>query len=199
MEYSLVLMLFTLLQKLNIRFDGAVRFLMVWTGTIRNKGNIIEKEEFCKMENKKYIGTFHSIDTVLYKITELKVQGYDESDMYVVTNEEDNISMLRGQTDAELLGTADDNWLDRFKLFLGGEEPILNAFSRMGFSEQQSRDYYNEVKNGGVALFVKSKALDEMDSSTERGLSGEPLDGQGGNQQMIDNDGTVPRLNTRNL
>ena len=87
----------------------------------------------------------------------MKAQGYDESDMYAVTNEEDNISMLRGQTDAELLGTADENWLDRFKLFLGGEEPILNAFSRMGFSEQQSRDYYNEVKNGGVALFVKSK------------------------------------------
>ena len=36
------------------------------------------------MENKKYIGTFYSINTVLYKITELKAQGYDESDMYAV-------------------------------------------------------------------------------------------------------------------
>ncbi|MBO0586646.1 general stress protein [Sporosarcina sp. E16_8] len=151
------------------------------------------------MENKKYLVTFHSIDTVLYKITELKAQGYDESDMYAVTNEEDNISMLRGQTDAELLGRVDENWLGCFQLFLSGEEPILNAFSRMGFSEQQIRGYFKEVKSGGVALVVKSKALDEMDSSTERGLSGEPLDAQDGNQQMIDNDGTVPRLNTRNL
>jgi len=151
------------------------------------------------MENKKYIGTFHSVDTVLYKITELKAQGYDESEMYAVTNEEDTISMLQGQTDAELLSTTDESWLDRFKLFLSGEEPILDAFSRMGFSEQQSMGYYNEVKSGGIALFVNSKALDQMDSSTELGLSGEPLDGQGDNQQMIDNDGTVPRLNTRNL
>ncbi|HJF33991.1 MAG TPA: general stress protein [Sporosarcina psychrophila] len=151
------------------------------------------------MENKEYIGTFHSIDTILYKITELKAQGYEESDMYAVTKAEDNISMLRGQTDAELLGASDENWLDRFKLFLSGEEPILNAFSRMGFSEQQSRGYYEDVKSGGIALFVKSKVLDEMDSSTERGLSGEQLDGQDGNQQMMDNGGTVPSLNTRNL
>lgn len=102
--------------------------------------------------------------------------------------------MLREQIDAELLGPPDENWLDRFKQFLSGEELILSAFSRMGFSEQQSRGYYNEVKSGVVALIVKSKARDEMDSRTERDLSGKPLDGQDGNQQMIDNDGTVPPL-----
>lgn len=112
------------------------------------------------MDNKKYVGTFHSIDTILYKITELKAQGYDESNMYAVTNEEDNISMLRGQSDIELLGSGDENWLNRFKLFLTGEEPILDAFLRMGFSEQQSRNYYNEVKNGGVALFIEDVALE---------------------------------------
>ena len=155
------------------------------------------------MENKKFIGTFHSIDTVLYKITEMKAQGYVETDMYAVTNAEDTISMLRGQTEAELLGAANGNWLSRFKLFLSGEEPILKAFESMGFSEQQSRNYYNEVKNGGVALFVEDRASnnhttgqgsEEMDSRAEQSLSGEQLAGLDNNQQD-----TVPRINTNKL
>lgn len=160
------------------------------------------------MDNKKYVGTFHSIDTVLYKIIEMKARGIDEGNMYAVTIEEDNISMLRGRSDIELLGIADENWLNRFTLFLKGEEPIFDAFSRMGFSKQQSRHYFDEVKNGGIALFIedgvaKNHLADQksadMDSSMERSLSGEPLDGQDENQQMIDNESTVPRINTTNI
>ena len=155
------------------------------------------------MEKKKFIGTFHSEETVLFKITEMKSQGYVESEMYAVTNAEDSISMLRGQTKAELLGPANGNWLNRFKLFLSDEEPILTAFKNMGFSEQQAMDYYNEVENGGVALFVADSASndkttgqrsEEMDSRVERSLSGELLDKLDSNQQD-----TVPRINTNNL
>lgn len=167
------------------------------------------------MDNKKYVGTFYTIDTVLYKIIEMKASGIEESNMYAVTIEEDNISMLRGRSDIELLGIADENWLNRFTLFMKGEEPILDAFSRMGFSEQLSSHYYDEVKNGGIALFIeevdtKKKlaerksdyrplVLDEMDSSTDRGLVGAPIAGQDKNQQIVDNAPTVPRINTRNL
>ncbi|WP_342505561.1 general stress protein [Sporosarcina sp. FSL K6-2383] len=167
------------------------------------------------MDDKKYVGTFHSIDTVLYKIIEMKAQGIDESNMYAVTIEEDNISMLRGRSDIELLGTADDDWLNRFTLFLKGEESVLDAFSSMGFSEQQSRHYYDEVKNGGVALFIENgvskshlseqksdnprSVVEEMDSSTDRSISRGALEGQDENQQIVNNDPTVPRLNTRNL
>lgn len=163
------------------------------------------------MENKEYIGIFHSIDTLLYKITELKTQGYKESDMYAVTNKEDTVSMLRGRADAELHGVAAENGLNQFNLFLSGEEPILDAFARMGISEQRSRVYYDEIKAGGIALFVdapnsiqsrarslnESGVISEMDSSLELGLSGEQLDGQDASQQTIDN--TVPRIGTRNL
>ncbi len=166
------------------------------------------------MGNKKYIGIFHSIDTVLYKITEL-MEGYEGGEIYVVTIAEDTISMLRGQTNVKLLDAANENGLQQTKLIWGDKGPLLDAFERMGFSEQQSRDYYDLVKNGGILLFVEDKSdiqgnqsnerhrdsgvLDEMDSSGERGLSGEQLDGQDEYQQIVDNDGTVPRLNTDNL
>ena len=148
------------------------------------------------MENKKHIGTFHSIEALLYKITELTTRGYKDSDMYAVTNVEDNVSMFRGQAEMEPSGVAADNWLNRFKLFLSGDEVILDTFVRMGFSEQQSRVFYDETKAGGIALFVdapnQDEIISEMDSSAERGLSGEQLDGQEKtSQQIIDN--TVPQ------
>jgi len=40
--------------------------------------------------NKKHIGILHSIDTLIYKITELTAQGYKDNDMYAVTNNVDN-------------------------------------------------------------------------------------------------------------
>lgn len=163
------------------------------------------------MGNKKYISTFDSIDALLYKITELTTRGYKESDMYAVTNVADNVSMLRGKADAELRGVSVENGLKRFKPILSGEEPILDAFARMGFSEQLSRVYYNEIKAGGIALFVdipnqnqsrarhlnESGITSEMDSSVEQGPSGEQLDGQDASQQIINN--AVPRIDTRNL
>ncbi len=163
------------------------------------------------MGNKKYISTFDSIDAFLYKITELTTQGYRESEKVVVTNESDNVSMLRGQVDVEFRGVSTENWLNQFKLFLSGEEPILDAFARMGFSEQLSRVYYDEIKAGGIALFVdvadpirsrvqrlnESGVISEMDSSVELGPSGEQLDGQDTSQQIINN--AVPRIDTRNL
>jgi hypothetical protein len=163
------------------------------------------------VENKKHIGTFHSIDTLLYKITELTAQGYKDNDMYAITNIEDNVSLLRGQADAEFRGVATENWLNRFKLLLSGEKTVLDALVGMGFSKQQSQVYYEGVKAGGIALFVdarnpiqsseqlldESEVISEMDSSVEWGPSGEQLDGQDASQQIIDN--AVPRIDTRNL
>ncbi|NYF23210.1 general stress protein [Sporosarcina sp. JAI121] len=155
------------------------------------------------MKNKTHSGSYQSIDEALHKITEMIALGYNESDIYVVSNTAENISMFKGKSDVEHLETADEDWLNRFTLFLNGEESILNALAQMGFSEQQSRSCYNEVEKGGVALFIEGGTTklqpDEMDSSAELGLSEEVLDGQDENQHMTDNEATVPRLNTRNL
>ena len=144
------------------------------------------------MSNWKHAGTFHSVDTVLYKITELKAQGYKENQINGVSGIEDNLTMLHGKTRIELQGG-------------NGEDHILDVFARMGFSGQTAKAYFHEVKDGGVALFVEdllphsNDADMEMDSAAERGLSGEQLNGQDDQQQILENVNTVPRINTRNL
>ncbi|MCG7333936.1 YsnF/AvaK domain-containing protein [Sporosarcina sp. ACRSM] len=105
------------------------------------------------MADKKFVGTFQSENQVLNKIEELKAEGYSEEDIYVVTNHADSLSIVRGQTDVELK-SSDGNWLDRFIAFLNGDEPVRTAFSRMGFTEEESNRYYNEVKNGSILLYV---------------------------------------------
>ena len=105
------------------------------------------------MADKKFVGTFQSENQVLNKIDELKAQGYLENDIYVVTNDVDSLSIVRGQTDVDL-ESPKGNWLDRFMSFLSGDEPVRAAFTDMGFTEEESSRYYNEVKNGNILLYV---------------------------------------------
>ncbi|MET3576843.1 DUF2382 domain-containing protein [Bhargavaea ullalensis] len=125
------------------------------------------------MDNKKYIGTFNSETEVLNRIEELKAQGYNENDLYVVTNNADKVSMLRGRTDVELQGVNEHHsWLDKFMDFLGGEEPVNKAFTDMGFTDAEAARYYNDAKNGGILLFADRDYGQSFTDDTAVGTTG---------------------------
>ena len=105
------------------------------------------------MADKKFVGTFQNETEVLNKIDELKTQGYSDNDIYIVTNDADRLSIVRGETDVDLR-TPEGNWMDKFIAFLSGDEPVKGAFTNMGFSEDESNRYFNEVKAGGILLYV---------------------------------------------
>lgn len=155
------------------------------------------------MNRKRFVGTFRSIDAVLYKVVELKAQGYSENELYAFSCEPDNISMLRDQSRMELHGAYGMNWHRGLNELLGIDESIRNAFKEIGFSDEDSAHYYDEVENGGVALFVDnntdSERSENMDSRAELGRSGEILDGQDGDQPSLTSDDTTPRVKTENL
>ncbi|QTD40348.1 general stress protein [Sporosarcina sp. Te-1] len=143
-----------------------------------------------------YVGTFHSIDSALYKITQLKSEGYEESAIHAVTNSEDELAQLRNQTYVVVAGREDENFLSRFKAFVVGDDET--AMKRMDDQMQE------EIRNGGIALFVEGepKGRDgsaERDSQAALSESGEPLQNDADFQPRNDNEGTVPRLNTDGL
>ena len=105
------------------------------------------------MANNKFMETFDSETEVLRKIEELKAQGAREEDMYVMANDKDQISMVRGRTDVDYKST-EGNWMDKFMGFLSGNEPVREAFSGMGVDEEEADRYYREVQNGKILLFV---------------------------------------------
>ena len=105
------------------------------------------------MADKRFVGTFQTEHEVLSEIDGLKAEGYSEDDIYVVTNDEDSLSIVRGQTDVDL-ESPDGNWLDKFIAFISGDEPVRTAFSDMGLTEEETNRYYDEVKNGRILLYV---------------------------------------------
>lgn len=109
------------------------------------------------MKNMDFVGTFHAIDTVLYKVLELKSQGYPEAMIHAFSREEDNISMLQGQTAIGLHGDYGEEWYEGFHELLDFEGPGINVFQKLGYTETEAAHYYDEVENGGIALFVDRK------------------------------------------
>ncbi|MEK3936239.1 general stress protein [Sporosarcina sp. FSL W7-1349] len=156
------------------------------------------------MEKMRHVGTFHSIDTVLAKIVELESQGYPKNNIYAVSNVQDNFDMLQADAEVNLMDLSKRSLLDHTRELFVGKGRMLQAFEEMGFSEQQAQAYYNELEEGGVALFIEARwsgpgSSIMMDSQAERGISGETLDGQADDGKVHQNENTVPKINTTNL
>lgn len=128
------------------------------------------------MADSKFMGTFDNENEVLKKIEELKGQGTSEEDMYVLSRNENQVSIIRGQTDIDYT-SADGNWKDKFKELLSGSESVRNALSDMGMDKEETDSYYQEVEDGRILLFVDS----ELGASSQgKGFNaaayGDPMD-----------------------
>ena len=108
------------------------------------------------MADNKFMGTFNDENEVLKKIEELREQGSSEEDMYVLARSENQVSIIRGQTDVDYT-SAEGNWKDKFKEILSGSESVRNALSDMGMDKEETDSYYQEVEDGRILLFVDSE------------------------------------------
>ena len=110
------------------------------------------------MTNSKntFIQTYDVQAEVLHKISELKAQGYNEEDMYVIAKHDDQLSMVQGQTDVHLNTQEDDNFMGKFKSFISGEDSTRDAFTQMGLGNGEADEYYRQVENGKLVLYVNS-------------------------------------------
>ncbi|KIL49563.1 general stress protein [Jeotgalibacillus soli] len=107
----------------------------------------------------KHVETFQSEEQVLQKIEELKLNGYDENDIYVMARHKDELSMVSARTDVET-ESAEGNWMDKFKAFVTGDTPVREAFDRMGLDKEDTARYYDEVQNGAILLYADSEYSD---------------------------------------
>lgn len=99
------------------------------------------------------IEVFHNQLEAMVRIKDLKERDYKEEDMYIISGDEKNISMLKGTTDV-MIKEEEGSLFDRFKSFLKGQDSITEAFTRMGLSDQDKDFYHNEVKNGKIILYI---------------------------------------------
>ncbi|WP_052245881.1 general stress protein [Sporosarcina sp. ZBG7A] len=103
--------------------------------------------------NREFAGVFHSENELLEKIYELHKNGIAEDNMYVVTKDKEDVSIVRGRTDAEIQ-KADASWWDRFTSFLSDEQPARKALTEMDLTEDEADRYLAAVENGAFLLYV---------------------------------------------
>ncbi|WP_432354338.1 general stress protein [Sporosarcina sp. A2] len=103
--------------------------------------------------NREFAGVFHSEPELLVKIHELHRNGIAENNMYVVTKNKEDVSIVRGRTDAEIQ-KADSSWWDRFTAFLSDEQPARKALTQMDLTEDETDRYLAAVENGAFLLYV---------------------------------------------
>lgn len=113
------------------------------------------------MENH-FIETFETEQDVLRKIEDLKTEGYDDNDMYVMARSDDQLSLVRGRTEVDY-HAAEGTWMDRFATFLTGDEKVHKAFLAMGINEHESEAYYQKVQDGHFLLYVNKTYEHSMD------------------------------------
>lgn len=133
------------------------------------------REVYAVEKDKLYLGAFQDQKQALEAVEELKTEGYKGFDIYVVAQHEEDISMVKEKTDAEIT-TADseqESLLDRFKDFLKGEAAVTEHLEKIGFSSDEARFYAQKAKDGSILIFV-----DRGEASQHIGDSND-LDGTG--------------------
>jgi len=106
--------------------------------------------------NNKNIKIFDSELEVVNRINILNQLGFKDEDMYIISSEDNNISMLRGLTDIVIKEDNDSLW-DRFRSFLKGEDTITEAFIRMGLDDEERNFYKNKLSMGKYLLYANKE------------------------------------------
>lgn len=103
------------------------------------------------LENK--IELFDNQHQVLKRIDDLKREGYLEEDMYIIADDDEEISILKGYTGV-MIKEEDESLFDRFKSFLTGKDSVVDAFNKMDLDEKYRDACYEEVQGGKILLMV---------------------------------------------
>lgn len=103
--------------------------------------------------DKHFIKTYETEEEALQQIEKLKDEGFSESDMYIITKEDDQLSMIQGKTNIDSYAEQ-GSWMDRFTSFLTGDKQIDIAFQNMNLTQQETKKYYQDVADGRLLLYV---------------------------------------------
>lgn len=99
------------------------------------------------------IELFERQTEVINRVNILNQQGYREEDMYIITSDENEVSVLRGLTDIVIKEEDASIW-DRFKSFLKGEDTIIDAFNRLDLDDDEKEYFKEKISEGKYLLFV---------------------------------------------
>lgn len=115
------------------------------------------------MSKRRFVDTYQDEAALVAKIDQLTEEGYDESDVFVVAKDQDDVSLVKRKTDAKV-EEASANWMQKFTGVAEGEEEVKRALLDLGLADDDVNRAYGDILNGGYALI-----LDEPDTGFNDG------------------------------
>ena len=115
------------------------------------------------MSKRRFVDTYQDEAALVAKIDQLTEEGYEESDLYVVARDKDDVSLVKRNTDAKV-EAASANWMQKFAGVTEGEQEVKRVLLDLGFADDDVNRAYGDILNGGYALI-----LDEPDTGFNDG------------------------------
>ena len=106
--------------------------------------------------DKTFIGSFPNSERLAAKIVELKHEGVEEQDLYIVMKDELAVEELRSNA----LQEGDDspyNLFNHFMGFLAGEQNVRRLLKDSGFTDDEAKRYFHAVQEGALLLYMNGK------------------------------------------
>lgn len=117
------------------------------------------------MSEKRFVGTYGTKESLLSKINELNENGYDEGELYVVTEQEDAVHVLKHETNVNV-ENGDASWLDNLQDETNQGKDMKQALHDLGISDDEVEQAHAQLKQGGYVLVI-----DEPDTGFNDGRS----------------------------
>lgn len=117
------------------------------------------------MSEKRFVGTYDTKESLLSKMNELNENGYDEGELYVVTEQEDAVHVLKHETNVNV-ENGDASWLDNLQDDTSQGKDMKQALHDLGISDDEVGQAHAQLKQGGYVLVI-----DEPDTGFNDGRS----------------------------
>ncbi|MFD1204981.1 YsnF/AvaK domain-containing protein [Sporosarcina contaminans] len=143
------------------------------------------------MNDKTFIGMFYDDEEILKQIDDLKAQGFDGENIYVITKDKNDVAMFQGLKYGDVQ-TTPDSWFDRFIDFMTGEDHVRSMLKEVGVNDNDMDAYYRDIEAGGKLLYVDEGEANRLyKTNGERfGATGLGTDPNLGANRVIENETT---------
>ncbi|MFD1031243.1 general stress protein [Metaplanococcus flavidus] len=102
---------------------------------------------------KKVMAVVFSGDDLMRKMDVLKNQGYSESDIHLVADNNKRLDTIENRTGVE--SERVNSFKDKFKSFVSGESSVREGIKSLGLTDQETERYTAQIARGGVLLYIE--------------------------------------------
>jgi len=104
-------------------------------------------------ESNRRIEVARTEDEMYERLEQMKLQGYAESDIHVISSDHNHMNTLNRYSEVSTheAGT----FMDKFKSWFTGDDAIKEGFRKLDLSDSETERYSQDVAKGGFVLFTE--------------------------------------------